>query len=95
MTKINAAMLRDLESRARRGETYRQLAESYGLSVGTVYGRLWRAGFRAPAQKVAAVNAGRADRATRWVTYNGGCSTLSGPVPVTLPRVSCLEERAA
>lgn len=34
-------------------------------------------------------------RVTRMVPHNGGCSTTSGKVPVTLPRLSCLGEELA
>lgn len=44
MTIINGALLRDMETRLRRGETYKQLADRTGLAVGTVYHRLYRAG---------------------------------------------------
>ena len=52
--------------------------------------------FRAvPASKFRAANDNNPDRVTRMTPYNGGCSTLSGLVPLTLPRVSLLEEQVA
>lgn len=42
-----------------------------------------------------AANDNNPDRVTRMTPYNGGCSTLSGMVPVSVARVSMLSERVA
>lgn len=48
--------------------------------------------FRAvPASKFRAANDNDPRKSVRMTPYNGGCSTLSGMVPVSLARVSLLE----
>lgn len=52
--------------------------------------------FRAvPASKFRAANDNDPRKTIRVTPYNGGCSTLSGMVPVSVARVSLLEEQVA
>jgi hypothetical protein len=52
--------------------------------------------FRAiPASKFRAVNDNDPRKSIRMTPYNGGCSTLSGMVPVSVARVSMLTEQVA
>lgn len=44
-----------------------------------------------PAAKFRAVNDNDPRKSTQMVPYNGGCSTLSGRIPVSVPRVSILD----
>lgn len=49
-----------------------------------------------PASKFrAAANDNNPQRVTRLTAYNGGCSTTSGMIPVTLARVSSIDGVAA
>lgn len=75
-------MLKDLK---RNGASYQTLADFYGCGKKTVIDAFnGRKPPRAAAQE-------HPDRITRMMPYNGGCSTVSGLVPVTLPRLRCLE----
>ena len=47
------------------------------------------------AAKLKAANDNHPDRVTRMTAYNGGCSTTSGLVPVSLVRVPTIDEVAA
>lgn len=52
--------------------------------------------FRAiPASKFRAANDNDPRKTIRMTPYNGGCSTLSGMVPVSVARVSMLSEQVA
>lgn len=52
--------------------------------------------FRAvPASKFRAANDNDPRKTIRVTPYNGGCSTLRGMVPVSVARVSLLEEQVA
>lgn len=95
MTKISDRMLADMETRRKRGETYNEIARRFDLGRSTVNARLWRAGSAHYDTGCEDRNSGNPDRVTRMVINNGGCSTLSGPVPVTMPRLACLGEVAA
>lgn len=48
--------------------------------------------FRTPAaSKFKAANDNQPGRTTRMTAYNGGCSTTSGTIPITLPHVSIVD----
>lgn len=95
MTHIDATMLDAMAAQRRRGATYDAIAARFGLDTATVYTRLWRAKETLTQPPADARTIGRTDRVTRFVFNNGGCSTLSGPVPVTLPRLACIDGVAA
>lgn len=69
----------------RRGLSYEAIAIRAGQSVGTVFAKIKRM----PESVESSLN-----RVTRWVAHNGGCSTRSGMVPMSMPRVSMLERPA-
>jgi len=67
------------------GKSFQKIADELGLGKTTV---LEAFNGRKPARVVPQAHP---DRVTRMTAYNGGCSTVSGMVPVTLPRLRCLE----
>jgi hypothetical protein len=72
------------------GLSLRQIGERLGLSHQAVYYRL--GGSRTPLRAAPIpANDNHPDRITKMTPYNGGCSTTSGMVPVTLKRVATLE----
>jgi hypothetical protein len=75
-------VLRELK---RNGASYQTLADLYGCGKKTVIDAF---NGRKPPRTATQEHP---DRITRMMPYNGGCSTVSGLVPVTLPRLRCLE----
>lgn len=83
---ISAALSAEIHSMRKRGVTLKAIAEAVGMNTMAVYQHLRRrGGLTASVIQV--------DRVTRWVPFNGGCSTTSGMRPVTLPRLECLREK--
>lgn len=95
MTQVTSDMLADMHQRRLRGESCADIARSYGIKEMTVYQRLRRehgvATYKAADLKMAAANDNHPDRVTRMMPHNGGCSTTSGRVPVTLARIPTID----
>lgn len=91
MTKINKKMRDDMHARRLAGESPDIIAASYGLKPMTVYQHLCRHfgldTYRSADLRRSAANDNNPDRTTHLAPHNGGCSTLSGLMPVSLPRV--------
>jgi hypothetical protein len=89
MTKITSDTLADMRACLGKGETTQQIARRYGLKDMAVYQRL-RRDIGAPPLPGPA-NDNNPHRMTRMVPRNGGCSTLSGEMPVTLVRIPSVD----
>ncbi|SFB52649.1 hypothetical protein SAMN03159496_04676 [Rhizobium sp. NFR07] len=86
---ITAEALDVLREMKRSGASYQTLADFYGCGKKTVIDAF---NGRKPARPARAEHP---DRITVMTAHNGGCSTTSGMMPVTLPRLRCLETRVA
>lgn len=98
MTKISSAMLADMHARRLSGESCDDIGRSYGIKGMTVYQRLRRKyGLEvySGVSRAAANDNSPAGRVVRMSAHNGGCSTLSGLVPVSLVRVPSIDGVAA
>lgn len=97
MTIISDAASADLHAMRAEGATYRKIADAVGLKKITVYQHLRRRGAlqEMPAasfvERRAAANDNNPDRVTRMSAHNGGCSTLSGMMPVSLKRIPSID----
>ncbi|WP_411033367.1 hypothetical protein [Shinella sp. BYT-45] len=92
MTQITSAMLADMHARRQDGESAERIARSYGLKTMTVYQNLRRAGVTA--ERVGPANDNHPGRVTRMSAYNGGCSTTSGLMPVSVVRIPTIDGHA-
>lgn len=93
MTKITSDQLAKMHTRRLRGESCADIARSYGLNEMTVYQRLRRE-FGLDVYKFpppVAANDNFPGRVRKMAAHNGGCSTLSGKMPVTLVRIPTLD----
>lgn len=68
------------------GVSFSKIAAELGTHLSTVYRH---------AGDVAAFPRATSRTIVRRFAHNGGCSTLSGMVPVSLPRIEALHGRAA
>lgn len=92
MTQITSTSLADMHARRLNGESAADIARSYGLKPMTVYQRLRREhGLDIYRQRTAPANDNIPGRVVRMSAHNGGCSTLSGKMPVTLAEVATVE----
>lgn len=98
MTMITSTMLADMHARRENGESVADIAARYNIKPMSAYQRLRRAYglgkfapriFAVPAHTPANDNCAdnSADKMVVMTPHNGGCSTLSGLMPVSLPRV--------
>lgn len=71
----------------REGASYRQLADRFAVGLPTVY---YAFNGRKPPRQAPA-NDNYPDRVTRMSARNGGCSTTSGKMPVTLVRIPTID----
>lgn len=85
----------DMYARKAEGATIEQIAADYGMTKDAVYHRLNRAGLETPRRLPGAANDNNPDRVTRMTPHNGGCSTTSGKMPVSVRRTSADERVAA
>lgn len=90
MTKIDSTMLADMHARRRSGEKIDAIASRYNIKPMTAYQRLRRA-FGTSEVLPGPNNDNHPDRITKMSPRNGGCSTLSGMMPVTLPTIATME----
>lgn len=81
------------ELRAARlaGEAVRSIAARYNVSPSAIYQTFSRELGGTPLPGPA--NENRADRKTEMTARNGGCSTTSGMMPVTLPRIATMDRK--
>lgn len=89
MTKINSQMLADMHARRLSGESVAEIAARHSVKPSSVYQQFNRKLGGTPLPGPA--NDNHADRVTRMSAYNGGCSTVSGKLPVTLRRVPTID----
>lgn len=101
MTIITSTMLADIHARRLKGEPLDEVAARHNVKPITAYQSLRRKfGLIEYPKRPRAANDNVPGRVTRMSPHNGGCSTLSGMVPVTLARVPTVdgvagEERVA
>jgi transposase-like protein len=88
MTKITSYMLADMRSRRENGDTVADIAARHNVKTMTVYQRLRRE-YGTPLPGPA--NDNNPSRVTRMTARNGGCSTTSGKMPVTLVRIPSVD----
>ncbi|WP_156765743.1 hypothetical protein [Rhizobium leucaenae] len=88
MTQITSGMLADMHARRLSGETVASIAADYKIKPMTAYQRMRRTyGLENySAHPLVAANDNHPDRITRMIPHNGGCSTTSGLMPVSLAR---------
>jgi len=92
MTKITSETLAMMHGRRLKGESVADIARSYGLKEMAVYQRLRRRyGLEIYKQRPEAANDNVPGRVRKMSPHNGGCSTLSGMMPVTLARVPTID----
>lgn len=95
MTQITSEMLADMHDRRLRGETDVEIATRYNVKPMAVYQRLRRTyGLDAYSKNPGPANDNNPDRVTRMTARNGGCSSLSGKMPVSLVRIPSLDGQA-
>lgn len=87
MTLITSTMLADMHARRENGESVADIAARYNVKRMAAYQRLRRTFGLAKPRAVIPANDNNPDRTTHLAPHNGGCSTLSGLMPVSLPRV--------
>ncbi len=93
MTKITSTMLADMRARRESGDTVADIAARYNVKPMTVYQRFNRALGGTPLP--GPVNDNNPHRVTRMTARNGGCSTTSGKMPVTVVRIPSIDGVAA
>lgn len=90
MTLITSTMLADMHARRENGESVADIAARYNIKPMSAYQRLRRAyglGRTAPRIFSTPANDNRAGKSVVMTPHNGGCSTLSGLMRVSVPRV--------
>ena len=87
---IGESLLAEMEKLALEGATTRQIADRFGVGHMTVY---YAINGRKPPRMVAD-NDNHPDRVTVMSPRNGGCSTTSGMMPVTLRRIPTIDGHA-
>lgn len=83
----------DMYARKAEGATIAEIGAIWGLKPMAVYQRLRRSYGGIPRgsdirELPVAANDNNPDRATRMTAHNGGCSTVSGMMPVSVRRVA-------
>lgn len=82
----------DMFSRKAEGATIEQIAAVYNMKPAAIYKRLNRSfGAGLPRVRPVAANDNNPDIITKMTAHNGGCSTVSGEMPVSIARVPTLE----
>lgn len=90
MTLESKASMADLLAMRQRGASLAQLSEQSGLRPMTIYQRFRRSEGSMPLPGPA--NDNNPNRVTHMTPHNGGCSTTSGLMPVTVRRVGSVEQ---
>ncbi|EHJ97760.1 hypothetical protein [Agrobacterium tumefaciens] len=88
MTLITSTMLADMHARRENGESVADIAARHNVKPMAAYQRLRRTYGLQKQRTFIPANDNNSDRVTRLAPHNGGCSTLSGLLPVSLPRVA-------
>lgn len=88
MTLITSNMLADMHARRENGESVADIAARHNVKPMAAYQRLRRAYGLHKQRAFIPANDNNPDRTTHLAPHNGGCSTLSGLMPVSLPRVA-------
>lgn len=86
MTIITSSMLADMHARRENGERVADIAARHNVKPMTIYQQFNRKLGGTPLPGPA--NDNRPDRKTHMTARNGGCSTVSGLMPVTVARVA-------
>lgn len=92
MTQITSEMLAMMHARRSRGESVASIAASFNVKPMTVYQQFNRKLGGSPTPGPA--NDNNPDRVTRMTARNGGCSSLSGKMPVSLVRIPSIDGKA-
>ncbi len=87
MTLITSTMLADMHARRENGESVADIAARHNVKPMAAYQRLRRTYGLQNHRAFIPANDNNLDRETHLAPHNGGCSTLSGLLPVSLPRV--------
>lgn len=87
MTLITSTMLADMHARRENGESVADIAARHNVKPMAAYQRLRRTYGLHKQRAFISANDNKPERTTRMAPHNGGCSTLSGLLPVSLPRV--------
>ena len=90
MTIITSTMLADMHARREDGESVADIAARYNVKPMTIYQQFNRKLGGTPLPGPA--NDNHPTRKTHMTPRNGGCSTLSGLMPVSLPRVAAAND---
>ena len=91
MTIPSAIDIAEMRAMKQDGATINEIAARAGLKPMTVYQRLRRT-YGPTGTLPGPNNDNNPDRVTRMSARNGGCSTTSGLMPVTLRRLACIDE---
>jgi hypothetical protein len=85
---ITASMLQEMRSLRLSGMAFRDIADKFGVSTMTAYYNISGKRFvrLTPPSQLVAANDNHPDRITKMMPHNGGCSTTSGLMPVSLAR---------
>jgi hypothetical protein len=79
----------DMYAMKAEGVSIAQIAKLWNMKPSAIYKRLNRSyGAGIPRGAPRAANDNNPDRVTRLVAHNGGCSTTSGRMPVSVVRVA-------
>ncbi|WP_421446313.1 hypothetical protein [Agrobacterium tumefaciens] len=93
MTMITSTMLADMHARRENGESVADIAARHNIKPMSAYQRLRRnCGLSKTAPRIfsapTSANDNPVPKDVVMSPHNGGCSTLSGLMPVSLPRVA-------
>lgn len=88
MTLITSTMLADMHARRENGESVADIAARHNVKPMAAYQRLRRTYGLQRQRAIIPANDNNPGRTTHMAPHNGGCSTLSGLMPVSLPRVA-------
>ena len=91
MTIITSYMLADMRSRRENGDTVADIAARHNVKTMTVYQRLRRERREYGTPLPGPANDNNPYRVTRMTARNGGCSTTSGKMPVTVVRIPSID----
>jgi len=91
MTQITSSMLADMHARHQNGESVAEIAARYKVKPMTAYQRLRRTHGLEKPRTIVPANDNKPGRVTRMSAHNGGCSTLSGMMPVSVARIPTLD----
>lgn len=87
MTQASKLSLPEMLAMRQSGAEFEAIADKAGLKTMTTYQRMRRHyGLEAIRPAPEAANDNHPDRFTKMMPHNGGCSTTSGMMPVTLAR---------